>query len=161
MANPNNAHGFIAEFCFGSSAIPLWYGALKSAQTINEGDIVKASGGVLAKYATITTDDSKIVGVSAESKTAAATVRDTLIFAPAIESIVFSGQYGSSTVQFTQGIVFSGRGLGRMSSTKMRLSTTASSVACIIGLKRTSAFGTFGEALFVFGVSRISGRGIY
>jgi len=161
MANPIAAHGFIAEFCFGSNAIPLWYGVLKSANAITEGDLVKIETGLLLKYATITTDDPKVVGVSCETKTALATTRDSLIYIPAIESIVFSGQYASTGQQFTQGLIGTGHGIGRMSTGFMRLSTTASSVACIIGLKRTSAFGTAGEAMFIFGVSRLSGRGIY
>jgi hypothetical protein len=160
MPNPNNAHGFIAEFCFGSNAIPLWYGTLKSAQTVTEGDVLKATGGLVMKFATVVTDDPKIVGVCAETKVAPSTARDTVIFAPAIESIVFSGQYATGAV-FSQGIIWTARGLGRYSTGKMRLSATVSSVACIIGLKRTSAFGSFGEALFIFGSSRMSGRGIY
>jgi len=163
MPNPNNPHGFIAEFMFGNGAIPLWYGTLKSASIVTDGDAVKATVGLLMKMMAVATDDAKIVGIAAETKTAPTTARDTLMFVPALENIVFSGQYGSTGVQFTQGIMYTAKNLGPsgLGTGVMRLSTGVSSVACIIGLKRTSAFGTFGEALFIFGVSRMSGRGIY
>lgn len=166
MPNPNNPHGFIAEFMFGSGAIPLWYGVLKSAAVVTDGDCVKATVGLIMKNMAVATDDPKIIGVAAETRTAPATARDTITFVPALENIVFSGQYGTNVgagQQLTQGIMYAGRNLGpaALGTGVMRLSTGVSSVACIIGLKRTSAFGTFGEALFIFGVSRMSGRGIY
>jgi hypothetical protein len=165
MANPSNPHGFIAEFIFGNGGIPLWQGVIKSAAALTDGDPLYATVGLINRFDNTTTSAGQkkgILGVAAETKTAASTVRDTLLFVPALETIVFSGQYGSATsVQFTQGLIFNrarvlGTGTGKMRLTAA--STPTFGQVNIIGLKKTSAFGTFGEAMFIFTKSTFTGR---
>jgi len=164
MANPANPHGFMAEFVFAGTAIPLWQGILKSAQVINEGDALIATLGIF--IINPTAGARRFAGIAAETITAPATAQAPILFIPALESIVFSGQYGSTAAaspRLTQGLMYTKRSLNGVTLKGHLSNGTSPSNACawLIGLKKTSAFGTFGEAMFVFGKSAFSGRNLY
>lgn len=159
MANPNNAHGFIAEFCLGGSGqIPLWQGKTRSNATITKGDALLVSNGLINIAPAGT---RKILGVAAETVTGATGVRKDLLFVPSLESVVFSGQYGSSTsLVFTQGVCYKrcnfvgATGVQRLSNG----TATSTAICWVIGLRRSSAFATYGEALFIWSRSAFTNR---
>jgi len=161
MANPANGHGFIAEFCIGGNAIPMYQGVLKSAQSCTKGDALKATGGLLKIF---TVGGRKVVGVAAETVTGLATAQSRVLFWPAVQTVVFSGQYSSNTgVQLTQGLAFSRRNIsgatGKMLLTSGTLASTG--IAQIIGISPKSAAGTYGEAEFIWIRSQFTGQAVY
>lgn len=159
MANVNDAHGFIAEFCLGSSGqIPLWQGRTRSNATIAKGDALLVSNGLINIAPAGT---RKILGVAAESVTGAAGIRKDLLFVPSLESVVFSGQYGSATsVKFTQGLVWARCNfVGATGAQRLSNGTATSTAVCwIVGLRRSSTFATYGEALFIWSRSAFTNR---
>lgn len=159
MANPNDAHGFIAEFCLGGSGqIPLWQAKTRSNATIAKGDALLVSNGLINIAPAGT---RKILGVAAESVTGTTGTRKDLLFVPSLESCIFSGQYGSSTsLQFTQGLLWKrcnfvgATGVQRLSNG----TATSTAICWVVGLRRSSAFGTYGEALFIWSRSAFTNR---
>ena len=158
MPNPNKAHGFIAEFSLGDGQIPLFSGATRSNASFADGDALLVSGGLISIAPAGT---RKIVGVAAHAVVGAVGIRQNVLFVPALETIVFSGQYGSATsLLFTQGIVWSRRNfVGATGVQRLTNGVAASTaIAWIVGLRRQSAFGTYGEAMFIWSRSAFSNR---
>lgn len=157
MPNPNNPHGFICEFVFASESTPLWQGQQKSNTTITDGDALFATAGFIIPFAA----HRKVLGVSVMTQVTAATARSDLLFVPNLESAVFSAQYGSATsLRFTQGLIWSRRNIVGATGVQRLSNGTAPSnaLAYIIGLRKTSAFGTYGEAMFIFTKSAFTNR---
>lgn len=158
MPNPNKAHGFIAEFSLGDGQIPIFTGRARSNATIAWGDALLVSNGLISIAPAAS---RKVVGVAAQAVVGIVGTRQDVMFYPALETIVFSAQYGSATsVQFTQGIIWSRRNyVGATGVQRLSNGVAASTaIAWIVGLRRSSAFGTYGEAMFVWSRSAFTNR---
>lgn len=154
MANPDRAHGFKYEYSLaGPAAIPFKV-SIASNQTLAKGDaIARQTNGLIA---IATSSSTAIWGVMAHAKTTAATATGTGYAYPALPTTVFSGQCSGDFEQTDIGESVDIEGTTGI----MELNENASStgVARIVAKKSGSAFGTWGEALFVWKASDFSGQ---
>jgi len=161
MANVKRSHGFVAEQVLTGTAIPIWTGLNGSNCIISKGCPVCATLGYVYHREGVS-GDKAILGVAVHNAVAASTgTRTTAVyFVPAVDWVVFSGQCSGN---FTQGVIWQVRDIEYQSdanSGKEEINENAGSndELLIIGKKDNSAFGTYGEALFIFAKSKFTGK---
>jgi hypothetical protein len=140
--------------------MPLWEGKTTSNVDITAGDaLTRDSNG---RITTATSADSSVLGVAAEAVTGVAATPGEVLFYPAIEDAVFSGQLDSGYAASADyyGYLFKGVSLIATSSGNMELdgSFGTNSQAQIIGFKDGTELATYAEVLFVWAKSAFAGE---
>ncbi len=159
MANTKKSHGFIAEQVLAGDAIPIWTGLLASNQIIGKGDPLRATTGYVLKYVTAPGDKS-VLGVALSAQATSAGTHPTVYFVPAVDWVVFSGQCSGN---LTQGEIWTTcdvevSAMAEAGKAEVNEDATTNDEIYIIGVKGSSALGTYGEALFLWAKSKFTGK---
>jgi hypothetical protein len=164
MANVKKSHGFIAEQVLAGTAIPIWEGLSVSNTIIKKGCALRATLGYI-HHMTGASGDKTVLGVAThnavETSTAVtATCHKEVFFVPAVDWIVFSGQ---CSTYLSQGEIWTTADIEYVTNSEsgkeeVNEDGTTNDEINIIGLKENSAFGTYGEALFIWAKSKFTGK---
>jgi hypothetical protein len=154
MANPNSPYGlqWQKNQAAGAAAITKRF-ITGSNATLAVGDPVVLATGTTNGIKLAGVTSTGLFGVSLESVTGAAGVKKSALIIPALKDYLWCGQVKSAT-NITAGYIGKKFGIAGTTNGKIGLSATATtSGAQIVGLKPTSAFGTYAELLFVIAKS--------
>jgi hypothetical protein len=159
----DNPRGFSAKTNLaGGMAMPMWEGLLLSNQGIANGDILFASAGYLRGSATT---DKLPVGVAVTTNATSVTTNPKILFYPAIDSIVFTGQCSGTPTQATiwtvvdyEGASGASAGVATRSIQEINEDATTNKQLNIIGLDPQSSMGANVELLFIFARSKFTAK---
>lgn len=157
MANIDNPHGFIAETALGTVGnIPIWGAKLLSNTIIEPGDALSGQSGYACLTNVITTDS--ILGVSLSAQATSVTTNQDILFHPALDFVVFSGQCSGTP---TQALVWTNCDIeGTTGIMEINENASTYSPVRLIGLKPGSSMGLNAEMLFVWNKSAFTGKGL-
>src|SRR3990167_6697169 len=174
MPNADAAYGFRpAQVMYGGTgSFPLWEGQIKSNHVFTLGDAVYASVGYLRNAVT---GDKAVVGVCAANKAESASgvvgtrvsnsvaTRPKLLFWPALDGIVFSGQCSGTptqakvwTLQDLEGAPSNSTG---RSNQEINEDATTNKNLYLIGFRGNTSIGLNSEMLFIWAKNKFSARG--
>lgn len=155
MANTNNPNGFVAVKNNAGGAIPIYTFMTKSNLALTAGDaLILLTNGVVDKAVVGSTG---IFGVCQTTVTAVAATRKQVLVIPAVESIVFAGQFSSTATPSNWG---TGRDINGATGVMLLTTTTAQGVAQVIGYEPgiKNEAGAYSRVLFVWKKSSWTGQ---
>ena len=161
MAHADKPRGFRAVTNIGGGlALPGWQALLKSNMVVANGDIFYATVG----YATtvITADKAPLGVVITPQKTSITTANPKILFTPALESIVFSGQCSGTPTQARIWTCVDFEGTPGTTTTggvqEINEDAEANRQLMLIGVSPESSLGRNAELQFIFTKSKFTGK---
>ena len=139
--------------------MPGWEARLKSNMLIAHGDMLYATVG----YATtVITADKAILGVGITPQKTSVTTNPKVLFTPAMESIVFSGQCSGTPTQARIWTVCDFEGTPGTTTTgsvqEINEDAETNKQLMLIGVSPESSFGLNAELQFIITRSKFTGR---